>query len=319
MNPSRERIEQLAATTGFAAETLEKVVRLGTFAADVGRHPLLSRVLVLKGGTALNLCYGPPRRLSVDLDFNYVGAVERRAMLAERPEVERAVRAIAAAQGYRVQESKPEHAGGKLHLRYTSSAGTPDRIEVDLNFLMRVPLSPSTRRSLWQPEGDEQPPVATASLEELAVGKLCALMARALPRDLFDALQLPTLLGDDWHGRRFRRLFVAMAGMLDHPLHRYGRERLERVTDAMVREQLAPMLNRHEHISAAELRERCWEIIAPLLALEAEEREFADRIQRGELHPELIFPDDPETADRLRSHPVLVWKAANARRWNERR
>lgn len=213
--PSAEDERQRAATTGFAAETLEKVVRLGTVAADVGRHPLRSRVLVLKGGTALNLCFGPPRRLSVDLDVNYVGAVERAAMLAERPEVERAVRAIAAAQGYRVQESKPEHAGGKLHLRYTSNAGTPDRIEVDLNVLMRVPLSPSTRRSLWQPEGGDQPPVAIASLEELVVGKLCALRARAVSRDLFDALQLPTLLGDDWHGRR---PLIAAAGERWAPL-----------------------------------------------------------------------------------------------------
>lgn len=116
MSLSRELILRLAAETGFAPETLEKVVRLGEFTADVGRHPLLSRVLVLKGGTALNLFFGAPRRLSVDLDFNYVGQVDRDAMLAERPEVERAVVAIATARTYRVQHSKPEHAGGKIHL-----------------------------------------------------------------------------------------------------------------------------------------------------------------------------------------------------------
>jgi len=63
MNLSAEHIEGLATETGFRPETLEKVIRLGEFAADVGRHPLLSRVLALKGGTALNLMFGSPVRI----------------------------------------------------------------------------------------------------------------------------------------------------------------------------------------------------------------------------------------------------------------
>ena len=69
MNLSAEHIEGLATETGFRPETLEKVIRLGEFAADVGRHPLLSRVLALKGGTALNLMFGSDTQ-SVDLGFD---------------------------------------------------------------------------------------------------------------------------------------------------------------------------------------------------------------------------------------------------------
>ena len=84
MSASLEYLERCSAETGFPVAGLEKVVRLGEMAADVGRHPLLCKALVLKGGTVLNLAFGPPERLSVDLDFNYVGAVERERMLAER-------------------------------------------------------------------------------------------------------------------------------------------------------------------------------------------------------------------------------------------
>ena len=63
MNLSADYIEGLASEAGFRPETLEKVIRLGEFAADVGRHPLLSRVLALKGGTALNLMFGSPARV----------------------------------------------------------------------------------------------------------------------------------------------------------------------------------------------------------------------------------------------------------------
>jgi len=90
MNLSAEHVEGLAAQTGFRPETLEKVIRLGELAADIGRHPLLSRVLVLKGGTALNLMFGSPARLSVDLDFNYIGQEDPVQMQVDRAEVERA-------------------------------------------------------------------------------------------------------------------------------------------------------------------------------------------------------------------------------------
>jgi hypothetical protein len=95
MKLSAEYLEGLAAETGFRAATLEKVIRLGEVAADVSRHPLLSRVLALKGGTALNLMFGSPARLSVDLDFNYVGHEDRHQTQADRPDVERAVITIA--------------------------------------------------------------------------------------------------------------------------------------------------------------------------------------------------------------------------------
>lgn len=67
MSVSLEYLELCSAQTGYAISPLEKVVRLGEIAADIARHPFLGKVLALKGGTALNLCLGQPRRLSVDL------------------------------------------------------------------------------------------------------------------------------------------------------------------------------------------------------------------------------------------------------------
>jgi hypothetical protein len=78
----------------------------------------------------------------VDLDFNFVGAEDRDGMLEQRPLVERSLESLALAQGYRLQWSRAEHAGRKAYLRYLSSAGVADRIELDLSFLHRVALDP---------------------------------------------------------------------------------------------------------------------------------------------------------------------------------
>jgi len=71
MSVSLEYLERCAGETGFQVASLEKVTRLGELAGDIARHAFLAEVLALKGGTALNLAFGAPSRLSVDLDFNY--------------------------------------------------------------------------------------------------------------------------------------------------------------------------------------------------------------------------------------------------------
>ena len=117
MSVSLEYFQLCSAQTGYAIGPLEKVVRLGEIAADIARHPFLGKVLALKGGTALNLCLDLPRRLSVDLDFNYIGHLERDKMLTDRPRVEEALVQLADRKAYRIQKSADAFAGRKFYER----------------------------------------------------------------------------------------------------------------------------------------------------------------------------------------------------------
>jgi len=314
MNRSRAWFDAVSDETGYRADTLEKVIRLGELAAELSRHPLLGTVLVLKGGTALNLCFGPPPRLSVDLDVNYVGAEDRDTMLEQRPLVEQAIEAVARAQKYRLQRSRAEHAGRKAYLGYTSTSGVADRIELDLNFLHRVPLDQAFAAQLWQPGDADQPDVMVVGMAELITGKLCAALDRAAPRDLYDVPRLPSIAGSAWQSPRLRSVFVALAGVLDHPVHSYSAERWRRVTDRAVEEQLHLNLTAGDRPSAAELREGAWAVVEPLIDLSPAEREYTDRLQAGDLRPDLLFPNDEGLAGRLARHPALLWKAENAKR-----
>ena len=71
--------------TGYGPDTLEKVLRLLELLDEIAPDPVLSRRLALKGGTALNVFYLDLDRLSVDIDLNYVGALDLAAMERERP------------------------------------------------------------------------------------------------------------------------------------------------------------------------------------------------------------------------------------------
>ncbi len=78
------------------------------------------------------------------------------------------------------------------------------------------------------------------------------------------------------------------------------------------------MLVPNARLNAQELRQRAWAIAAPLLALDDAEREYIERIQRGEIRGELLFPGDDEMVERLRRHPAVRWRVDNIRRFRAR-
>ena len=319
MNLSLDYLERCSAEAGYQVSPLEKTVRLGEIASEIGRHSFLGEVLALKGGTALNLCFGPPQRLSVDLDFNYIGHVEREKMLADRPRVENTLVDIAGRLGYRVQQSADAFAGRKLFLTYRSLLGHNERIEVDLNFLFRVSLGDTEFRHLWQPGELDRPAVRTVGSEELIAGKLLALFDRAAVRDAWDITHLPGHLARIVDSQAFRARFIAMSVTLEHPLNTYSRSRFEKlVTERVITEQLLPMLVRGIRVEANHLVEQTWQTAGKFVRLAAAEEEFVSAVYRGELLPQLLFPHDQVECDRIGRHPAILWKVANVRTYRER-
>ncbi len=313
--PSRETLQRLEGQHGFAAAPLEIIMRLLELLHSVGNDQVLGQRLVLKGGTALNLCFGAPERLSVDLDFNDVGAPDREAMIRDRPLILTTAERIARRAGYRVQRSREEHAGQKLYLSYVSAFGNEARIQVDLNFLHRVPLEDMVMRPVWAPDAGHDLKFRVVENAELIAGKVLALLDRTAPRDLYDIARLGRrtgLLGDQWDGRG-RRLFIAISATLDHPLSDYGLDRLDRVTDDGIRRSLLPLLRGSDRPGASELRMQAREFLEPLLVLSPTEHEYVKRVQVGDFNPELLFPDEPKMVERLRLNPALRWKVENAR------
>jgi hypothetical protein len=126
-------------------------------------------------------------------------------------------------------------------------------------------------------------------------------------------MRFPHLVGKILKEPRFRALFIAVAGTLDHPVYRYGQDRLERVTEEGVRSQLHPMLSGDDRPDAATLRHDAWRVVEPFLDLTDTEREYSDKIQIGILESTLLFSDDPGVAERLNRYPPLLWKIKNAR------
>lgn len=315
MRISRERLSREAADTGFRPEVLEKIIHMLHLLDVMQRHPALGRCLALKGGTALNLFYFDLPRLSVDIDLHFIGTADRTEMLAERESIDRALQAVCQREELATTRMPSEHAGGKWRLRYASALGGGGNLEVDLNYLYRVPLWPVTLMDSASVGSYSAKRVAVLDLHELAAGKLAALFARHASRDLFDAYQL--LSSGKLDPARLRLGFVLYGAMNRKDWRTISLDDLA-YDMRDLKNQLLPMLRGKvreslPHDWAEQMVAFCRERLAGLLAFSDAEAEFLDRLLgQGELKPELITTN-PILIARILSHPLLLWKAQNVR------
>ena len=319
MRISPESLVAEAGATGFRADVLEKAAHLLALLKAIRSHPLLGGKLALKGGTALNLFVFNVPRLSVDIDLNYVGAQSREAMLEERPRIEGAMQAVFSREDFEVRRMPEEHAGGKWSLRYATASGQSGGIDVDLNYMYRVPLWPVTTmdsHSLgsWRATG-----IPVVDIHELAAGKLTALLARQKARDLFDSRLIFSIEGLDFE--RLRTAFVVYGAMNRKDWRMVSAEDVS-FDPRELSGQLLPALRTGgiQGIEAASyggmLVDECREALSALLPFNDAERAFLDLLlDEGKIDAS-ILTSDKTLQERIQVQPLLEWKAQNVRRHN---
>lgn len=318
MRISRERLRAEAETTGFRPEVLEKVIHLLNLLEGFRSHPFLRGRLVLKGGTALNLFVFDVPRLSVDIDLNYIGAIDRETMLAERPKVEQAIQAVCAREGFALQRLPTDHAGGKWVLRYESALGQGGNLELDLNFMFRIPLWDVVARDSRVVGSYQAREITVLDLHELAAGKLAALFARRASRDLFDTHEL--LIQHKLDRDRLRIAFVLYGAMNRKDWRTISADDVSFEANELKTQLLPTLPNNYVRgigqpdAWARRLVDECRGALDVVLPLSDAEREFLDRLlDYGEIVPSILATDET-WAERVKQHPLLEWRAFNVRK-----
>jgi predicted nucleotidyltransferase component of viral defense system len=274
--------------------------------------PYLKERLVLKGGTALNLFYfDEVPRLSVDIDLNYIGQLERESMLQERPLINDAISQILLQNRFELDRNPTHHAGGKMVWRYPSVLGQKGNLEIDLNYMYRQPLWPIKSLTPKIPF-EKTIHVPVLDIHELAAGKLSALFSRTASRDLFDAHYLLTKC--DIEAKKLRIAFVAYLAMTEIKLSNLTPQYIEyNILD--IRNRLFPVLRQMDlprgqrdlEKWAVKTLNELHEALSMLIPLNEEEAEFISLIRvSGEIKPQLLT-SDKGLIQAIQSHPAIVW------------
>ncbi|ODS29865.1 MAG: hypothetical protein SCARUB_05030 [Candidatus Scalindua rubra] len=304
LNLTPQQLIQFTQERGFLRNEFEKAMRLICVLKEITRHLLLQRCFVLKGGTALNLFVYDLPRLSVDVDLNYIKAVDKAQMKNDREEIAQIIPSLFTPY-YDVKPSKEEYALLQYEFRYKTLSGGSDKLKMDINFLHRLPVIPTVQSTF-----DKFGQSVTFSLmgqEELLAGKVVALLSRYTPRDLYDIYQT-SLSKPRFNSRLFRSL-IFYYGLISHkPIAELFHLTFEQISEYDIRRHLHPMLVRGQFPERDMMVKKAQEFITPFLSCSEDEASAIDSFEsRGDLDGETLFPQD-ELRKRILESPALAWR-----------
>lgn len=311
---SKEYLQKIAQRTGFLVDSLQKQMTLLDLLREISRHPLLGKKFALKGGTAINLFWFPLPRLSVDIDLNYVGSPDRGMMLKERPLLEEQMKKLIESRGISVEHAPTdEHAGGKWRLRAPSALGGNFTLELDLNYLMRIPVLDIHEKQPYSLDEDYRFQFNSVGFEELFAGKIKALLERSAVRDLYDVSMLSrTSVGYD--STNLRRITILFGITSKWDWREMDFHTVDEIDQKMIDDELTPLVRQDEPLQIDLMKSEAKKTLGSILNYGEKEKEFLNLfLDEGEYKPELLFGD--KEAEKLKNHPAVLWKLQNLRKF----
>lgn len=312
---SKSYLEGISKEKGFIRDNLEKVMRLSEVLKFINSSPLLSPLLVLKGGTAINLTIFQMPRLSVDIDLDFALNCSREEMLHWREKVNREVLSFMSRAGYLLKpSSKNPHTLDSWVFSYINAGGNKDSIKVEINYSDRCHVLPVVERNITIDFlGDIK--VKALSPIELYASKINALIHRAAVRDIYDVYgmlnaHLFSSSSDRIMLRKILVFYLSVGSSCkaeDVALNSTGVEQIKAIGFSNVRAQLIPVLSRKDNFDFVDAKTEVIKFLSDFMVFETSEKSYIESFNRREYRPDLLF-EDSDIIERIANHPMALWK-----------
>ncbi|MGI6136958.1 MAG: nucleotidyl transferase AbiEii/AbiGii toxin family protein [Christensenellales bacterium] len=321
INLSPKHISQIADETNYIKDNVEKVLRLLDILDYIYKTPLLQEKLVLKGGTAINLCYTDIPRLSVDIDFDYIGETKEE-MLEDREILQQFLERSLFQKNYSLSArgSKNYHALSSQVYQYFNNAGNKDNIKLEINYLNRNHILPYNKLEVNNSICACETKLTVLNEYELYGSKMAALIARCKPRDIYDIYGMISAnkLSDIDLLRKCTIFYNCISGQANilniHPDNMF-----QEVSKNDFKRFLWPMLKKEDRFDERNAIDEIKDFMSnSLFTFTNAEIEFVDAFRRNDYYPDLLFTDF-DILNRIEEHPAALWRTgrdsfiANAR------
>lgn len=313
----KKYIEEISNNTGFIKSTLEKVERLLNILEWINNHDKLSKLLALKGGTAINTAVFNFPRLSVDIDLDLTKNLNKEEMIVERENIHNLIIQYLTANNYKINEEKSKnvYALDSIVAEYEDIRGNIDNIKIEINYMNRVHILETKQLEiLTDIFKDKHLTIHCIHPIEIYAAKLCALLSRTTARDLFDVYTLAKYnLFDEDEKKLLKQCFMLeYIAVNNYKFEDMRIERLEKLSRQDIKTKLLPTLKDRnpKKSNVDEMKKVVRAYLEDILVIDDKIQEFYDKFQNGIYEPELLF-DDIEIIERIKNHPMIMWKLNN--------
>ena len=306
MNYSKEYISRLGTETGFISSNIEKVLRL----LDVLNYVFNEldsehQKLVLKVGTAINLLMTSLSRLSVDIDLDYIGFLEKEKVEIDREEILNRIDSFMIKEGYSISlKSRESKILTSRTYSYTNAFGNKDNIKVEINFIDRIHIFSDISKTVTYFNREIE--LHIPKEEELFAMKICALIDRHKPRDLFDVYMLIDCLYF-LNKVNLKRLIIFYLSLdnkfvINDKLY----NSLNIISQSSIMKELQPVLVRGHNFDFVTAKDKVISFLKELLILDDKEKNYLKEFSKGYYYPNLLF--NGKEVDRAYKHPMAIWR-----------
>lgn len=306
---NRRELDARAREYGFNRDMFERVLRLKMILEYLNTHEYLREHLLLKGGTAINLTVFSLPRLSVDIDLDFIPNLTREETISGRERLTQILKAYMSEQGYSLSDaSRFSHSLDAFYYNYVNAAGNRDLIKIEINYSLRTHVLPSEDRVFVTDAFGEPIKVRTVASMEIFAAKTNALTSRAAARDLYDFCNMidAKLFSDKED--MLRKCIIFYATISAKEVNKdFDTAAINSLTFSKIKTDLLPVLTLRDKFDLGAKKLQAKDYIASLMKPTAQEVDYLERFIKKEYKPELLF-EDPETVERIRNHPMALWK-----------
>lgn len=315
---NKQALDILAKEQGFIRDNLEKVMRLVEILNYFHNSNLLSKSLVLKGGTAINFTVFQLPRLSVDIDLDFSIDCDRESMLTFRQDINQEIFRYMESEEYKLApSSKSPHTLDSWVFNYTNAVGNNDGIKIEINYSDRCHILPTIEASVSIPFLNDVK-VCSLSPIELFATKINALIGRSAARDIYDVYNMIEhhifYTKEELTLLRKATIFYLTVGSSrksdNTPIEFSSFPQIDKIRFPQIRSQLLPVLRHSEYFDFEKAKTKVKNFLSDLLVLTDKEKEYVVRFNNRSYHPELLF-DDKVIIERIQKHPMALWKTGH--------
>lgn len=315
---NKQALDILAKEQGFIRDNLEKVMRLVEILNYFHNSNLLSKSLVLKGGTAINFTVFQLPRHSVDIDLDFSIDCDRESMLTFRQDINQEIFRYMESEEYKLApSSKSPHTLDSWVFNYTNAVGNNDGIKIEINYSDRCHILPTIEASVSIPFLNDVK-VCSLSPIELFATKINALIGRSAARDIYDVYNMIEhqifYTKEELTLLRKATIFYLTVGSSrksdNTPIEFSSFPQIDKIRFPQIRSQLLPVLRHSEYFDFEKAKTKVKNFLSDLLVLTDKEKEYVVRFNNRSYHPELLF-DDKVIIERIQKHPMALWKTGH--------
>jgi len=294
---------------GFARDAFEKMSRLTEILQYVSADSELNSLLALKGGTAINLALFELPRLSVDIDLDLAENLSKEETADTRIRIRELLDRYMEAEGYTLgNKTRHSYVLDAFICSYINAAGNNDNIKIDINYIQRCHVLPTTM--LVTRTGGAFPVFSIRTLHpiEIFAGKINALLTRGAARDLFDVnMMIKSVPFDKEELTLLRKCVVYYCAISGNAANEISFKIMDAITERNIRTSLSQMTRNTEKLDFESVKSQVSSYLSDYLVLSDKESSFLKWFHAGRYEPQLLF-DDPEIIKRIENHPMVKWR-----------